>query len=59
MIDQVLTVTVLLAFAATAAALLIARRESIRTRDRHVDESGVPAADDPGAGERYVNGGWR
>ena len=51
MIDPIVAVTVVVAFAVAVAAILLTRRASERPSDEDVDRSERPE-------RRYVNGGW-
>jgi hypothetical protein len=57
MINPIVAVSVVIACALTAVALILARRASDRAAERSLDEVVVPQQQDPA--ERYVNGGWR
>ena len=62
MIDRILAVAVVLAFAAAAAAFVLARRAPAGQEAHRGEAIAMTAADEPGEardGERYVNGGWR
>lgn len=52
MIDPIVTVTLVVAFVLTVAAVLLTRRATERPRDDAAEHSGEKTE------QRYLNGGW-